>query len=123
MNNPLNLLKFSDTGRLPLILQTEVAECGLACIAMVASFHGYRTDLLNLRHRFSLSTKGATLQQLIKVADQLNLNSRPLRLELNELTQLQVPAILHWDVNHFVVLKKVNSKFVWIHDPAVGECN
>lgn len=122
MDNPLHLLKFSGAGRLPLLLQTEVAECGLACIAMVASFHGFRTDLLSLRHRFSLSIKGATLEQLIKVADQLHLSSRPLRLELEELTQLQTPAILHWDINHFVVLKKVNSKFVWIHDPAVGEC-
>ena len=47
--------------KLPLILQTEAAECGLACLAMIASHHGYRTDLASLRERFSVSLKGATL--------------------------------------------------------------
>jgi ATP-binding cassette, subfamily B, bacterial CvaB/MchF/RaxB len=122
MEFPLHLLKFSGTSQLPLILQAEVAECGLACLGMVAGYHGHVIDLHNLRHRFTISSNGATLEQLIKVADQLNLSSRPLRLELEELNQLQTPAILHWDLNHFVVLKRINNKFIWIHDPAKGEC-
>ena len=121
MDNPVSLLRFTNTGRLPLLLQTESAECGLACLGMIAGFHGYKTDLLSLRRRFTISLKGATLQQLTSIADQLQLNARPLRLELKELVQLQTPAILHWDLNHFVVLKKVTSKHVVIHDPAKGE--
>jgi ATP-binding cassette subfamily B protein RaxB len=87
---------------------------------MVANYHGHHCDLASLRRRFSLSIKGATLAQLIQFASQLDLAGRPLRLELEELPQLQVPCILHWDLNHFVVLKKAGPKWVEIHDPAFG---
>jgi len=115
------LLNFSGHGHLPLIRQTEAAECGLACLAMVASYHGRRTDLNALRRRFPVSLKGVTLRGLIQVAVQLRLACRPLRIELDHLRQLQLPAILHWDMNHFVVLKAVSKKGVAVHDPAVGE--
>src|SRR3954463_14397119 len=100
-------LNFSSRGRLPLVRQTEAAECGLACLAMVASFHGHRIDLNTLRRRHPVSLKGVTLRALIQVAGQMNLTARAWRLELAHLGQLQLPAILHWDVNHFVVLNRV----------------
>lgn len=106
--------------RLPMILQTEAAECGLACLAMVASHHGHRSDLPSLRQRFSLSLKGVTLADLVAMAGQLQLNARPLRAELAHLSQLQLPCILHWDLNHFVVLAKVQRGVAVIHDPAHG---
>lgn len=107
--------------RVPLILQTESAECGLACLAMVATTHGHETDLLTLRRRFEISSRGVTLARLMDVADQMGFANRPLRLELDELPQLQTPCILHWDLNHFVVLVKADRNKVVIHDPAVGE--
>jgi ATP-binding cassette subfamily B protein RaxB len=88
---------------------------------MVANAHGLHVDLSDLRRRFPVSLKGATLQQLIAHASTLNFSNRPLRLELDELSQLQLPCILHWDLNHFVVLKKVTRGHVTILDPAVGE--
>lgn len=103
------------------ILQSESSECALACLVMVANAHRLHLDLAEVRRRFAVSLKGATLQQLINHANQLNFNGRPLRLELEELAQLQVPCILHWDLNHFVVLKKVGRGHVTILDPAVGE--
>ena len=111
-----------------LILQTESSECGLASLAMVANHHGYRVDLADLRRKFPISLKGATLGHLMRHATALQLASRPLRLELEELEQLQMPCILHWDMNHFVVLKKVSSRLdgkriVTLLDPAVGERN
>src|SRR5262245_36995446 len=93
--------------RLPMILQTEAAECGLACLAMVAAQHGHRIDLPTLRQRFSVSLKGMTLADLVRIAGDLNLQSRPLRAELTHLEQLRMPCILHWDLNHFVVLREV----------------
>lgn len=105
------------------ILQSEAAECGLACLAMIASHHGFRTDLAALRARFNLSLKGTTLDQLVDCAEQLRLSGRLLRLELEELPQLQVPCILHWRMNHFVVLERADAKGVVIHDPAVGVRN
>lgn len=103
------------------ILQSETSECGLACLVMVANAHHLQLDLAEVRRRFTVSLKGATLAQLITYASHLNFVSRPLRLELEELGQLQAPCILHWDLNHFVVLKKVGRSHITILDPAVGE--
>lgn len=108
------------------VLQTEASECGLACLAMIANHHGYHVDLADLRRKFPISLKGATLEHLMRHAAALQLAARPLRLELDELVQLQVPCILHWNLNHYVVLKKVSRGFgtkcvVTILDPAVGE--
>ena len=113
-------LDFGGGPRLPLFLQTEAAECGLASLGMVACFHGHRIDLAGLRRRFTLSLKGATLAHLMQVAGRLDLAPRPLRLELDELPQLRAPCILHWDLNHFVVLKSANAREAVIHDPAFG---
>jgi ATP-binding cassette subfamily B protein RaxB len=107
--------------RLPMIRQSEAAECGLACLAMVAAYHGQHHSLAALRRRFASSLKGMTLTQLLSVAHGLGLNGNPVRLELEELEQLSVPCILHWDLNHFVVLRKANRRGAIIHDPAVGE--
>ncbi|HET7793843.1 MAG TPA: peptidase domain-containing ABC transporter [Rhizobacter sp.] len=106
--------------RVPLILQTEAAECGLACLAMVASHHGLSTDLPTLRKRFSLSLKGVTMIDLVRMSSQLQLNPRPLRAEMEHLPQLQLPCVLHWDLNHFVVLTELNGDWATIHDPARG---
>lgn len=102
------------------ILQSESSECGLASLAMVAGFHGQKIKLRELRQRFPLSLKGANLSRLIAIASQLGFQTRPLRLELEELPQLKAPCILHWDLNHFVVLIKAGKKKVAILDPAFG---
>jgi ATP-binding cassette, subfamily B, bacterial CvaB/MchF/RaxB len=103
------------------IIQSEAAECGLACLAMVADAHGMRIGLSEMRRRFPLSLKGARLNQMIHVAQQLGLASRPLRLDMEDLGKLRLPCVLHWDLNHFVVLAKVGRSKVTIFDPALGE--
>jgi ATP-binding cassette, subfamily B, bacterial CvaB/MchF/RaxB len=103
------------------VLQSESAECGLACLAMVASAHGLQVDLTELRRRFSVSLKGTTLAQVIRHAEVLGLAARPLRLDLQELGDLRTPCLLHWDLNHFVVLTRVAGDRVTIVDPARGE--
>src|SRR3954464_10738620 len=117
----MSLLSFTTCGQLPVIQQAEAAECGLACLAMVASYHGHRIDLNTLRRRYPASLNGVTLRALIQVASHLHLLGRPLRYELHHLRQLRLPAILHWDMNHFVVLKAVTRKGIVVHDPAAGE--
>ena len=113
-------LDFGGGRRLPVFLQTEASECGLASLGMVASFHGHRIDLAGLRRRFTLSLKGATLAYLMQVAGRLHLAPRALRLELEELPRLRTPCILHWDLNHFVVLRSAGPREAVIHDPAAG---
>jgi len=106
--------------RLPLVLQTEATECGLACMSMVVGYHGLHVDLRSLRQKFPVSLKGAGLSQLIKMAERMQLSSRAIRADLEELAKLRLPCILHWNFNHFVVLKSVGPKSITIHDPAQG---
>ena len=113
-------LRFGWRRTLPVVLQTEAAECGLASLTMVARYYGHDIDLAGLRRRASMSLKGANLARIIEIAGRLGFDSRPLRLELDELPQLKVPCILHWDLNHFVVLKQASAKGIVIHDPARG---
>ncbi|HEX3683999.1 MAG TPA: peptidase domain-containing ABC transporter [Bryobacteraceae bacterium] len=106
--------------RLPLIFQTAAAECGLACLAMVANYHGLRIDLATIRQRFCLSLRGMTLAHLLQFAGALGLAGRPLRIELEDLQNLETPSILHWDMEHFVVLRKATKRYIVVHDPALG---
>ena len=106
--------------RVPIILQTEAAECGLACLAMVASAHGQLVDLRTLRQQFSISSHGLTMVDLVRMAEVLHLGARALRVEPEDLPQLALPCILHWDMSHFVVLVAVRRGVAVIHDPALG---
>jgi len=106
--------------KVPLVLQTEAAECGLACLSMLLGYHRKPFEMTDLRAQFGSSLKGVTLKDIVSVASRLGLDTRPLRLELEELGQLKTPCILHWDMSHFVVLIAVHAKGITIHDPAVG---
>lgn len=117
----LDQLSFLRRNRLPVILQSEAAECGLACLAMVATYWGHRIDIAAIRNRYSVSLKGTTLAALITVARGMKLQTRPLKLDMHHLRNLQLPCILHWNLNHFVVLKSLTINEAIIHDPAIGE--
>ena len=116
----LDALALSWGSRLPMIMQTEAAECGLACLAMVVGYHGQPCEITELRRRVSVSLKGTNLKHMVEMSERLGFAARPVRLDLNELRQLNTPCILHWDMNHFVVLAKVTRDAIVIHDPAVG---
>lgn len=118
----LDRLSFGVGNRLPMVLQIEATECGLACLAMVAGYHGHHADLATLRSSFPLSLKGAGLARVVEIAQRLNLGTRALKLDLDQLGQLRLPCILHWNFNHFVVLKEIVGRNAVIHDPAQGIC-
>ena len=105
---------------LPVILQTEMSECGLACIAMIGKYHGHDIDLNILRKKHFVSMTGASLKSIMAIAGTLQLAGRPLKVELDQLHKLQLPAILHWDLNHYVVLKSIKGEMVDIIDPGIG---
>lgn len=117
----LSQLAFWNNRRLPVLLQTEAAECGLACMAMVATYWGHQIDIPSMRRRFSVSMKGVNLKGLMAMASGLSLQTRPLKLDLQHVPELRLPCVVHWDLNHFVVLKTLSAKHVVVHDPAVGE--
>lgn len=103
--------------RIRMARQTEVAECGLAAITMIANFHGMDVDLASLRRRFQPSLRGAPLQSLISIADKLKLSSRAVKVPLEKLHNLQLPAILHWDMTHYVVIERISRGRVLVHNP------
>ncbi|HEY5808113.1 MAG TPA: peptidase domain-containing ABC transporter [Povalibacter sp.] len=113
-------LNFRGGQRTPVILQTEASECGLACMAMVAGFHGHITDLATLRERHHISMRGATMAHLMQIAGTLKLASRPVKVEMEDLPRLPLPAILHWNFNHFVVLTRIAGGRFTLHDPSCG---
>jgi len=116
----IGMLNFTNKRFLPLILQTEVTECGLASMAMIAKYYGHNVDLNGLRSRYPASLRGSTLETLSLLATQLDLSSRAVKVDLEKLHHLQCPAILHWNLNHFVVLKSIKRGYLIIHDPAEG---
>ena len=113
--------RLAGSRRLPVIVQAEAAECGLICLAMIAAYHGGRGDAHELRQRHGASIRGWSLQRLIGAAEATGFSARPLRVEIAELRHVSCPAVLHWDFDHFVVLKRVGAGFAEVHNPAVGE--
>lgn len=106
--------------KLPIILQSEMSECGHACIAMIANFWGHHLDLYTLRKISRPSNRGINLLQIKDLLENLGFMIRGLKVSLEELNKVKTPAILHWDMNHFVVLKKIGKRSITIHDPALG---
>ncbi|WP_339492224.1 peptidase domain-containing ABC transporter [Pseudomonas sp. EA_15y_Pfl2_R67] len=104
----------------PIIMQVETTECGLACLAMVANYHGSNHNLQTLRNITGSSLKGVSLSSLIKTSNSLGLKARPLKVGMKILTKLVTPCILHWGLNHYVVLVKATNSHIIIHDPAIG---
>src|SRR5258707_15053780 len=107
--------------RVPVILQSEAPECGIACLAMVASFHGHRTDLSAMRVRLSPSLKGITLKHIAQIAETMGMTARGVQVPLESIGKLRLPAVLHWDMNHFVVLTNVSGGKITVHDASRGK--
>lgn len=105
----------------PIIYQSEHSECGLACLAMISSFYQRKTDLVTIRKELAYSESGMSIRTLCEYGEQINLDSRPLQADVDEIDQLRLPCVLHWDLNHFVVLTHYSKKSVTIHDPAIGK--
>ena len=114
------VLSFSNKKKLPMIFQDERSECGAACVAMISDYWGHRLDLYTIRCQTETSNRGSTLSDISGLLEGLGFITRPLRISLDALSLIRCPAILHWDMNHFVVVKQVNKKYVVIHDPALG---
>lgn len=105
---------------LPVVRQAAATECGLACVAMIATYFGVPTDLISLRRKHEVSLKGATLSTIASCCRGLGLSTRAVRCDYRELKKLRMPCVLHWRFNHFVVLKSVKDDCVVVHDPARG---
>jgi ATP-binding cassette subfamily B protein RaxB len=105
---------------LPVVLQSNSGECGIACVAMVAHALGRPTSVGEIRRKSGYATLGNTLRALMDIAGSVGLRGRALRLEPDAAERLVTPCILLWGTHHFVVLKRATRRTWTIHDPAVG---
>ncbi len=98
----------------------EAAECGVACLAMILDYHGASVPLDVLRQECGTSRDGNSALNLLKTGERLGLAGRGLRLGLAQLEAARTPLILHWQLNHFVVLERYRGGRAVILDPASG---
>jgi ABC-type bacteriocin/lantibiotic exporter with double-glycine peptidase domain len=103
-----------------MVFQGEVAECGLACVAMLAQTLGKRIELADLRERFPLSTAGASLAQLVEILEAYGIKAYPVQFERGSVADLPMPAIVHYGGNHFVVAADAYQDHVRLLNPATG---
>ena len=120
-NSITEKLNFSLRKTTPVILQSEASECGIACLAMIAGYYGLSIDLFNFRQRFGSPSQGVSLLSLSLTAQRAGLQNRALTLDLDEIKQLKLPCVLHWGMNHYVVLTNVKKSSFIVHDPALGK--
>jgi len=116
------MLNFGLFGRrqVPFVAASELNECGLACLAAISAFFDGEPGLAEIRQLAVSSGRGETLLELRNLAERIGLAARGVKVEIKSLAQLALPAILHWDMNHFVVLERVTKTGIVIMDPAAG---
>jgi ABC-type bacteriocin/lantibiotic exporter with double-glycine peptidase domain len=114
------LLRQARRGRVPEIIQMSKTECGLACLAMVLSYHGRQTSINELRAQSGLGRDGLSALSIVKIARNYNLRVRAISLQNSNFSNVLLPAIIHWEFNHFVVVERWSPKGVYIIDPAQG---
>lgn len=111
----------STSSKTPILLQTKTNECGIACVGMIASYYGNKHDMPSLRRVLGPRLTPTSLSDLISYGRTLQLNGRVLRLSADLIMGLRTPCVLHWELNHFVVLVSIHRKYFIIHDPSKGK--
>lgn len=111
---------FKKRVKTPTILQMEAVECGAVSLAIVLSWYDRWLPLDVLRSDCGVSRDGSRADNIYRAAEKHGMKVSAYSLDPNEVKNYHLPAIIHWDFNHFVVLEAVSDKHVYINDPASG---
>jgi HlyB family type I secretion system ABC transporter len=106
--------------RVPVLLQLSAVECGAACLAMILNFHGRKTRVSECRESCGVGRDGLTAEVIARAGRRFGLRVKGYSLEPSQLRNVQLPAILHWNFNHFVVLESWSERKAVLVDPAMG---
>ncbi|GAC1508719.1 MAG: NHLP family bacteriocin export ABC transporter peptidase/permease/ATPase subunit [Ktedonobacteraceae bacterium] len=103
-----------------VLQQTSMVECGAACLAMLLNYYGRQTTISQVREQCGVGRDGLTALSIVKAARTYGMRVRALSLQENDFRYVPLPAIIHWEFNHFVVVERWSPTSVEIVDPAVG---
>lgn len=106
--------------RIPVLLQLSAVECGAACLAMLLSYYGRKTTVSEVRNRCQVGRDGLSALDLAKAARTYGRRVRAVSLQENDLGRISLPAIIHWEFNHFMVVERFGASWVEVVDPAIG---
>ncbi len=106
--------------RFPFLKQHDQSDCGAACLGMICKYYKMPIGLNRLRDMSNVSRYGTSMAALAEAAETIGFITRGVRTGYEALMRTELPAILHWEGNHFVVLYQINKKEVKIADPGVG---
>ncbi len=104
----------------PVMLQLSAVECSAACLAMILNFYGRKTSIAECRECVGVGRDGVTAQTIAKGARTYGLRVKAYSLEPTNFPYVRLPAIVHWNFNHFVIVERWSPKSVEIVDPAAG---
>ncbi len=105
---------------MPVLQQLSAVECGAACLAMILSYHGRETGVADCREKCSPGRDGVTARAIAEAARGYGLRVKAYTLEPKNFPYLQLPTVVHWEFNHFVIVERWSARGVEIVDPASG---
>ncbi|GER90303.1 NHLP family bacteriocin export ABC transporter peptidase/permease/ATPase [Dictyobacter vulcani] len=113
-------LPFIDNKKVPVILQMSAVECGAACLAMILHYYGRKTGVAEIRNHYNIGRDGLSARSIVQAARDYGLRVRAISMQRNDFRFVSLPAIVHWEFNHFIVVEHWTPQYVDVLDPAVG---
>jgi ATP-binding cassette, subfamily B, bacterial len=114
------MLQVVQRKRVPVLLQLSAVECGAACLAMILSYYGRKTRVSEVRDRVGVGRDGLSALDIVKAARGFGLRVRAISLQDNDFRFVTLPAIVHWEFNHYLIVEHWQPKYVDLVDPALG---
>ena len=109
------------TRRYPYYAQQSASDCGAACLAMIARYWGKKFSINRLRDIAHVDRNGSSLKGLSAAAESVGFTTRPIKASINRLAEQPLPAIVHWEGMHYIVVYEISKKTVIVADPAIGQ--